>query len=118
MIWVLVALGGAFGALTRWLVTVIVPDHRSGFPIPITLVNILGSFALGFAVGLDRVGALPMDLIPLTTGALGGYTTFSTWMVDVDTADGGVLSATIAVVPAVVGISAAALGLFLGSSAG
>jgi CrcB protein len=118
MIWVLVALGGALGALTRWFVTVILPDHPSGFPIPITLVNVLGSFALGFAVGLDRVGALRVNLLPLTTGALGGYTTFSTWMVDVDMAGSGVLRASIAVVPAVMGIAAAALGLFLGSSVG
>ena len=116
MIWVLVALGGAAGALTRWLVTVILPDHRSGLPIPITLVNIAGSFALGLAVGLNRADALPVDLLPLTTGALGGYTTFSTWMVDIDTAEGGVLRTTIAVVPTVVGVSAAAFGLFLGSS--
>jgi CrcB protein len=118
MIWVLVALGGAGGALARWLVTVILPDHRSGIPIPITLVNILGSFALGFAVGLDRAGALPIDLLPLTTGALGGYTTFSTWMVDVDMAGTGVLRTTIAVMPTILGVTAAAIGLFLGSSAG
>ena len=118
MIWVLVAIGGALGALTRWLVTVILPDHRSGIPIPITLVNVLGAFALGFAVGLDRVGALPLDLIPLTTGALGGYTTFSTWMVDVDTAANGTLRAIIVVLPAGAGIAAAAFGLVLGMSAG
>jgi CrcB protein len=118
MIWVLVTLGGALGALTRWLVTVILPDHRSGFPIPITLVNILGAFALGLAVGLDRAGALPVDLVPLTTGALGGYTTFSTWMVDVDTARGAMLSTVIMVIPAVAGIAAAGLGLAVGVSVG
>jgi CrcB protein len=104
--------------LTRWLVTVILPDHPSGLPVPIILVNILGSFALGLAVGLDRAGALPIDLLPLTTGALGGYTTFSTWMVDVDTAGSGVLGTTIAVVPTILGVAAAALGLVLGTSAG
>ena len=117
MIWILVAVGGSLGALTRWLVTVILSDRRSSFPISITLVNVLGAFALGFAVGLDRVGALPIDLIPLTTGALGGYTTFSTWMVDADSAGNGVLRATILVVPAVLGIVAAGFGLFLGTSA-
>lgn len=118
MIWVLIMLGGSLGALTRWLVTVILRDHSSGFPIPITLVNVLGSFALGFAVGLDRVSALPVHLLPLTTGALGGYTTFSTWMVDVDTAQTGALRTVIVVAPAVMGVTAAALGLFLGSSLG
>jgi CrcB protein len=118
MIWVMVGIGGALGALTRWLVTTILPDHRSGFPIPITLVNILGAGALGFAVGLDRAGVLSVDLLPLTTGALGGYTTFSTWMVDVDTAGSLFLKTTIVVVPAVAGIAAAALGLFFGLLAG
>jgi fluoride ion exporter CrcB/FEX len=58
-----------------------------------------------------------MDLLPLTTGALGGYTTFSTWMVDADSAGSGVLRATILVVPAILGIVAAGFGLILGMSA-
>lgn len=118
MIWVLVAIGGALGALTRWMVTVVLPEHPSGLPIPIILVNVLGSFALGLAVGLDRVGALPVNLLPLTTGALGGYTTFSTWMVDVDTAESGVLRTVIAVAPSILGVAAAAFGLVLGISVG
>lgn len=118
MIWVLIALGGSIGALARWVFTVVVPDHRSGFPISITVVNIVGSFALGFAVGFERSGSVSVSLDPLTTGALGGFTTFSTWMVDVDTAETRQLSAAIAIVPVLAGVSAAAVGLSLGISAG
>ena len=118
MIWILVAIGGSIGALSRWIVTIVLPHHRSGFPVAITVVNLVGSFALGFAVGLDRAGAAPMDLVPLTTGALGGFTTFSTWMVDIDTAETGSLSAAIAFLPALVGIAAGAVGLAMGASVG
>ncbi|MCL1593320.1 MAG: CrcB family protein [Actinomycetia bacterium] len=115
MIWVLIAVGGSIGALSRWFVASVVPDHRSGFPLPITIVNVVGSFALGLAVGLDRSRILSIDLLPLTLGALGGFTTFSTWMVDIDTAPSRRVSIVIAVVPTILGVAAAAFGIMIGN---
>ena len=82
---VLIALGGAAGAVTRYLVDVAVLDRFSGaFPLGILVVNLSGAFVLGILAALiiDR-GVLPADLrAPLLVGFLGAYTTFSTLMLD------------------------------------
>jgi len=114
MIWLLVAVGGAIGAVLRWVMVLIVPDLRSGFPISISVVNVVGSFALGFIVGAARPATLSLDVQPLTVGALGGFTTFSTWMVDIDAADDRRLGMAIVAVPTVLGVSAGAIGVALG----
>ncbi len=81
----LIALGGAAGAVARFLVDNAVLDRFAGaFPLGIFVVNLTGAFALGLLAGLivDR-GALPTDLRnPLMVGFLGAYTTFSTLMLD------------------------------------
>lgn len=114
MIWLLVAVGGAIGAVSRWVMVSILPDLRSGFPVSISVVNVIGSFALGFVVGAARPATLPVDLQPLTVGALGGFTTFSTWMVDIDAADDRRLGMAIVAIPTVLGVSAGAIGIALG----
>lgn len=81
----LIALGGAAGAVARFLVDNAVLDRFAGaFPLGIFVVNLTGAFALGVLAGLivDR-GALPTDLRnPLMVGFVGAYTTFSTLMLD------------------------------------
>ncbi|MEW8978394.1 MAG: fluoride efflux transporter CrcB [Symbiobacterium sp.] len=80
-----VAAGGALGALARhglgqWL-TALLP---SAFPVATLVINLLGSALLGFVVGygIER-GRLPEAWrVPLTTGFIGAFTTFSTWSVD------------------------------------
>ncbi|MEE9389568.1 MAG: fluoride efflux transporter CrcB [Paracoccaceae bacterium] len=73
-----VAIGGAVGALGRYLIGAVV-----AFPIGTLTVNILGSFLMGLAFvamaekGLDRWMPLVM------TGVLGGFTTFSAFSLDV-----------------------------------
>ena len=55
-----------------------------GFPFGTLVVNLLGSFALGLLAGyfLLRPG-VPQDLrLFLTTGILGGFTTFSAFSLD------------------------------------
>jgi CrcB protein len=82
---VLIALGGAAGAVTRHLVDGAVLARFGGaFPLGILVVNLSGAFALGVLAALivDR-GILPADLrAPLLVGFLGAYTTFSTLMLD------------------------------------
>jgi CrcB protein len=81
----MVALGGALGSLTRYLVAgAVQPAWWSGFPFGIFVVNITGGLAMGLIMGL---AALKLHLTPemrafLTTGVLGGYTTFSTFSLD------------------------------------
>jgi CrcB protein len=77
---VAVAALGALGALARFVVHEAVAA-RAGRELPFgtLVVNISGSFALGILVG----AALSTDAERiLGTGFLGGYTTFSTWMLD------------------------------------
>jgi CrcB protein len=78
--WVGVGLVGALGAVTRFQADSAVSAWLpSDFPLGTLAVNLTGSFGLGILVGLaapDRVVFL------LGTGFGGGYTTFSTWMVE------------------------------------
>ncbi|MEO5939407.1 MAG: fluoride efflux transporter CrcB [Candidatus Limnocylindrales bacterium] len=82
---ILIAAGGAAGAVTRYLVDNAVLDRFAGaFPLGILVVNLSGAFLLGVLAALiiER-GLLPSDLrAPLVVGFLGAYTTFSTLMLD------------------------------------
>lgn len=77
----LVALGGAIGAVSRhllgsWLLP-ISTQHR--FPLGTLAVNVLGCFLIGLlAAILQRHAPADQTLRPfLITGILGGFTTFS-----------------------------------------
>jgi fluoride exporter len=71
---VLVGIGGAIGSVFRFGLSRLQPVH--GLPAGTALVNILGSFAFSLVVFAPLDG----DLYSLIgTGALGGFTTFSTF---------------------------------------
>ena len=55
-----------------------------GFPVGTMIVNILGSFAMGLLAGyfLIRTGVSQDLRLFLTTGILGGFTTFSAFSLD------------------------------------
>jgi fluoride exporter len=78
--WAGMALGGALGALARYRVDSAVSGRwATSFPFGIFVVNGSGAFALGVLAG----AAVPHGaMFILGTGFMGGYTTFSTWMVD------------------------------------
>lgn len=82
---VLIAVGGAAGAVSRYLVHVWVEQLAGGrFPWGTFVVNISGSFLLGlvFALSIDRAMLAPEIRIPLMVGFIGSYTTFSTLMLE------------------------------------
>jgi fluoride exporter len=80
LVWLGVAAFGALGALQRFQVGNAVTARRpSDFPLGTLFVNLTGGFALGLLTGLSVTGD---TLLVLGTGFLGGYTTFSTWMVE------------------------------------
>lgn len=77
-----VSIGGAIGAIARWLVGVaVLPLEVSPFPWATLAANISGSFLIGFFArfaGPDgRLMASPRLRHFVMTGVLGGYTTFS-----------------------------------------
>jgi len=81
----LAAAGGAMGAGTRYLVNVGFGRWLgSGFPWHTLFVNIIGSLLMGLlieAFALRYHGSMDMRTF-LTTGLLGGFTTFSAFSLD------------------------------------
>lgn len=108
------ALAGGVGAVLRYLVDLGVARLAGRrFPWGILLVNLTGSFALGLVTT-----ALPDAAFLLGAGLLGGYTTFSTAMLDTVALwrDGErPASAFNAIGMLLLGLLAAGLGLALGS---
>ena len=82
---VLIAIGGASGAVGRYLVDIWVSGRAaSAFPWGTFVVNMSGSFLLGllFALATERQ-VLPADIrLPVMIGFVGAYTTFSTLMLE------------------------------------
>ena len=80
-----VGVGGALGAMARYLIAGWVQSPAwTGFPYGIFIVNITGGFIMGV---LTEAMALRFNVSPevrafLTTGILGGYTTFSTFSLE------------------------------------
>ena len=80
-----VALGGALGSVNRYMVAgAVQPGWWPGFPFGIFVVNITGGLVMGL---ITAMAALKLNLSAemrafLTTGILGGYTTFSTFSLD------------------------------------
>ncbi len=79
-----VALGGAFGAVSRYLISGWVArlTHESPFPYGTLAVNVTGSFLLGLMMGLGGEGRLmlpPAVRVVVGIGFLGAFTTFSTF---------------------------------------
>ena len=85
MTYLLVAFGGALGALARWAVSEAFAPSPGGWPWATLLVNLTGCLLIGvlLAVLLERYPAAPWLRPFLATGVLGGYTTYSTFAVDV-----------------------------------
>ncbi|MDN3495785.1 CrcB family protein [Planococcus sp. APC 4015] len=83
-LFVLVALGGGVGAALRFVVDgVVTRVWGARFPWGILVVNVSGSLLLGLATGSADSGLLSLPwLSVLGVGVLGGYTTFSTAMLD------------------------------------
>ncbi|MCR2827888.1 fluoride efflux transporter FluC [Microbacterium sp. zg.Y909] len=82
--WDMVALvaAGGVGAGARYAVDAAVMRGRTdAFPLGILLINVSGSLALGFVLGLGTLVSPEWATI-IGVGLLGGFTTFSTVSVD------------------------------------
>ena len=94
--WVAMTVAGSLGAYLRWQAA------RRLAPRGTLFVNLTGAFVAGLVTG---VGASSTVLLIAGTGFLGGYTTFSTWMVE----------RTYVVTSIVAGLAVASAGFALGS---
>jgi CrcB protein len=87
-----VALGGAVGATARYAASLGWPAQPGGFPWATFWTNVVGCAVIGvFMVVITDVWAAHRLVRPFFgTGVLGGFTTFSTYAVDVQKlVDGG-----------------------------
>ena len=84
--WFAVLIGGAVGSAARFGVNLIMA-RALGTPTPYATaaVNLIGSFAVGVLAGAlaaKRATLTPVEHTLLITGVLGGFTTFSSLMLD------------------------------------
>ncbi len=81
-----IAAGGGLGAVLRYSAGLLFVKHVSlDFPLTTVLVNCVGSFFMGLIV-IVLMNKAPANLLLhsfLTVGVLGGFTTFSTFSLDV-----------------------------------
>jgi len=116
---VAIAVGGAVGALGRHFVNVALGSLLgTGFPWGTVTVNIVGSFLMGVLIHMLAVSwnVSPEMRALLTVGALGAFTTFSTFSLDVVTMyerDALLLVGVYVVVSVVASIGALFVGLRL-----
>lgn len=81
-----VAAGGALGACARYEAALLWPTDKAGFPWTTLGVNAVGCLVIGvFLVLVTEVFTAHPLLRPFfATGVLGGFTTFSTYCVDIE----------------------------------
>lgn len=85
MAFLLVALGGGLGSVSRYALSrYVLSLVGDGFPLGTLLVNVVGSFLLGIVVEalIDRPVLGIDSRLPLGTGFMGGFTTYSSFSVE------------------------------------
>jgi len=122
---VLVALGGAIGAMARYAVDLLLGARWSALRgrgrrgVALAVINITGSLLIGLVAGLALRGLVSPELrTVLATGVLGGYTTFSAASLDVvehAEREGRAAALRRAVAVPVAAVIACAVGLWLSS---
>jgi fluoride exporter len=75
-----VAIGGAIGAVLRWSVGELIDRPVDGFPWATFVVNVTGCLLIGLAAG--RLPRHSDAWLGAVVGVLGGLTTFSTFAVE------------------------------------
>ena len=116
--WLLVALGGALGAVSRYALDRAVVAAIGPTVLGIMLINVTGSFLLGFFVSAsDGFGWPSSARMLVAVGFLGSYTTFSTLTVaSVQLAESGELTrAALNIAGSIgLGLAAALAGILVG----
>lgn len=116
-VWVGVAVLGGCGALGRFGLTLLVADRlHPHFPLGTLAVNLSGAFLLGILAGTSLGGD---GRLALGAGAIGAYTTFSTWMLETQrVGEMGKQRLAVAnvLLSVVLGLAAVYLGRLLGSA--
>ncbi|MBL8183472.1 MAG: fluoride efflux transporter CrcB [Blastocatellia bacterium] len=83
---VFIAFGGAFGAVSRYLLNISpLANIFDKFPFPTFFINVSGSFLIGFLliVLTDKVEISDNLRMGVIVGFLGAFTTFSTFEMEI-----------------------------------
>jgi len=82
---VVIALGGGFGAVARYGLAQVLPTRTGQFPWGTFVTNVAGCFLIGvlMVVITEVLSAHPLVRPFLGVGILGGFTTFSTYAVEI-----------------------------------
>ena len=126
-LFIAVAVGGVIGALARHWVDVVFPTPADAWPLATFIINLSGAFILGLVIEAATAYApdpgasnVARRLRPfLVTGVLGGYTTFSTYMVDAHglaVANRGALAALYLFGSMAAGVALVIFGMILGKA--
>ncbi len=77
----LIGAGGFMGAISRYLISRYLSNFMASFPLGTLVVNVSGSFLLGFIMYSVAYGkTIPTDIRDLMTiGFIGAFTTMSTF---------------------------------------
>ena len=78
-------LGGGIGAVSRYLISLnLAKNFEINLPISTFLVNVIGSFVIGFLYifFIEKADITPAVKLALTVGFCGGLTTFSTFSLE------------------------------------
>ena len=75
-----VGVGGFIGSCLRFAITKICGFYSVVFPFGTLLSNVIAGIAIGFIIGLDITS--PKTKLFLTTGLLGGLSTFSAFSLE------------------------------------
>lgn len=81
-----IALGGAFGAVLRYLINVSpLANLFEKFPFPTFFINVAGSFLIGFLLILftDKFETSENLRFAVLVGFIGAFTTFSTFELEI-----------------------------------
>lgn len=113
-----IALGGGLGSVVRYTVAVLLTARIGpGFPYATLLINVTGSLLIGIIFELSQTRVIGMPNIMRLfwmVGVLGGYTTFSTFSLDIVTLSSDrtiMLALLYAAGSVVLGVIAAGLGI-------
>jgi len=115
-----VGIGGFLGTVCRYLLSLIPISEKTAFPVVTLLINVLGALAVGVLSGLAArcEGLNPQWMAFLRVGVCGGFTTFSTFALEIANlagADRPWMAAAYAALSLILGVAAVLAGRALAS---
>jgi CrcB protein len=116
----LVFVGGAAGAVAREALMLLVPTLSRGFPLDILVANVVASLLIGVSTGRhDRKVISDGSHLMVTTGAMGGLSTFSSFayassVLMTASMTGALVAAAYVLISLVMGYAAVVVGLKIG----